>query len=725
MDITSIIAPLNDAQRAAVTAPTQAMLILAGAGSGKTRVLVHRIVWQIQVNGLSAQSILAVTFTNKAASEMRARIETLLGNNVQSMWIGTFHGIAHRILRRHAQEAQLPKAFQVLDSSDQQRLIKRLLGDLQINEKELPPKEVQWFINEQKDAGRRSEDIMENQDKNTQRFLRIYREYEMLCERNGVVDFSELLLRVYELLRDHDELRIQYQQRFNQIHVDEFQDTNHIQYEWLRLLSPHCDNVFVVGDDDQAIYGWRGAKIENIYHFQSHYPHHQIIKLEQNYRSTGGILKAANSVIAYNQGRMGKNLWTQMTDGEKITIYTAYNEIDEANFVIERIRAWTQAGHKRADVAILYRSNAQSRQFEEQLMLTKTPYRVYGGLRFFDRAEIKNALAYLRLIANRYDDASFDRVINTPARGIGSKTIDEIRQLANHQAISLWLASQTLLEKKQLSTRAGGALFQFLALIEQLDYKTQSLTLSEQVQFVIEHSGLMAFYQQDKIEKSTEKVENLKELVSAANAFRVDSQSADDLTELAAFLSHAALESGEMQADTFDDCVQLMTLHTAKGLEFRLVFLVGVEEGLFPSQQSVYDAQRLEEERRLCYVGITRAREKLYMTHAEVRRLYGREMPASKSRFLKELPAEVIDEVRPKRDVSRPLTAKASTMTVNDLAESISNRLYHKGQQVCHASFGKGVVQHVEGEGKAERVLVKFQDDSRWLMSSYTQLTTL
>ena len=724
MDITSIIAPLNDAQRAAVTAPAQAMLILAGAGSGKTRVLVHRIVWHIQVNGLSPHSILAVTFTNKAASEMRARIETLLENNMQSMWIGTFHGIAHRILRRHAQEARLPKDFQVLDSSDQQRLIKRLLVDLQINEKELPSKEVQWFINAQKDAGRRSKDLAYDQDKHIQRFQRIYCEYEALCERNGVVDFSELLLRVYELLRDDDYLRVQYQQRFNQIHVDEFQDTNHIQYAWLRLLSPDCDNVFVVGDDDQAIYGWRGAKIENIYNFQSHYPQHQLVKLEQNYRSTGVILKTANNIIAHNQGRMGKSLWTNMTDGEKITIYTAYNEIDEANFVIERIRAWGQAGNKRADVAILYRSNAQSRQFEEQLMLTKTPYRVYGGLRFFDRAEIKNALAYLRLMVNRYDDASFDRVINTPARGIGLRTIDAIRQFANLQSVPLWLAAQSLLERKQLSTRAGAALFQFLDLIEQLDYKTQPLKLSEKVQFVIEHSSLMAFYQQDKIEKSTEKVENLRELVNAANAFNYDPQTEDEWSELAAFLSHAALESGEMQAEAFDDCVQLMTLHTAKGLEFKLVFLVGLEEGLFPAQQSIYDAGRLEEERRLCYVGITRAREKLYMTHAEVRRLYGREMPASKSRFLKELPVDLIDEVRPKREVSRPITAKTSTAQIRAF-EQVSNSLYRKGQKVHHASFGNGIVQHIEGEGKAERVLVKFQDDSRWLMSSYTQLSAL
>ncbi len=725
MDITSIIAPLNDAQRAAVTAPSQAMLVLAGAGSGKTRVLVHRIVWQIQVNAVSPQSILAVTFTNKAASEMRGRIENLLDNSANAMWIGTFHGIAHRLLRRHAPEARLPKDFQVLDSNDQQRLIKRLLADLKIDEKELPAKEIQWFINEQKDAGLRSKDLVNSDDKNTIRFLRIYREYELLCDRSGVVDFAELLLRIYELLRDDEHLRRQYQQRFSQIHVDEFQDTNHIQYAWLTLLSPNRDNMFVVGDDDQAIYGWRGAKIENIYKFQSEYPQHKIVKLEQNYRSTGAILNVANKIITNNKGRMGKSLWTQTADGEKITVYNAYNEVDEAKYVVERIHNWVSAGNKRADVAILYRSNAQSRQFEEQLMLTKTPYRVYGGLRFFDRAEIKNALAYLRLLANRNDDASFDRVVNTPTRGIGLKTLDAIRELAHEQKISLWAAANSLIERQVLPNRAANALFNFVNLIEQLERKTINLTLGQKVHFTIEDSTLMAFYSQDKVEKSADKVDNLKELVNAANAFKRDN-SEEDLSELTAFLSHAALESGELQADEFDDCVQLMTLHTAKGLEFRLVFLVGVEEGLFPSQQSVNNTGRLEEERRLCYVGITRAMEKLYITHAESRRLYGRETPASKSRFLRELPKEFLEEARPKSDVSRPITAKAPIFTTSKLPPEIkTDSNYQKGQRVHHATFGSGTISSIEGEGTKERALIKFRDDSRWLMTAYTELTVL
>ena len=723
MDITSIIAPLNDAQREAVTAPSQAMLILAGAGSGKTRVLVHRIVWQIQVNGLSPQSILAVTFTNKAANEMRGRVENLLDSSASSMWIGTFHGIAHRLLRRHAEQARLPKEFQVLDSNDQQRLIKRILADLKIDDKELPVKEVQWFINEKKDAALRSFQLVGNEDKNTRRFLRIYQEYEASCERSGVVDFSELLLRVYELFRDNDNILQQYQQRFSQIHVDEFQDTNHLQYAWLTLLSPNRDNIFVVGDDDQAIYGWRGAKIENIYNFKDHYPAHLTIKLEQNYRSSGAILKAANHIIANNKSRLGKELWTDLPDGEKISVYGAFSDVDEAKYVVDRIRLWVEEGNKRVDVAILYRSNAQSRQFEEQLMLTKTPYRVYGGLRFFDRAEIKNALAYLRLLANRHDDASFDRVVNTPTRGIGLKTIDELRQLANSQQISLWMAAQCLIEQKLLPNRAGNALFYFLDLIEQLAAKTAELPLGEKVQIVIENSGLMAFYGQDKVEKSAEKIENLKELVNAANLFKMDVNSDADISELSEFLSHAALESAESQANEFDDCVQLMTLHTAKGLEFRLVFLVGLEDGLFPSQQSIYDAGKLEEERRLCYVGITRAREKLYITHAEKRLLYGRETPASKSRFLRELPAELLEEVRPKREVSRPMTAKSTSFSITNLPKEMqSESSYRLGQRVEHESFGAGVILKMEGEGKTERALIKFSDDSRWLMTLYTKL---
>lgn len=720
MDISKIIAPLNDAQRAAVTAPQKAMLILAGAGSGKTRVLVHRIVYQIQVNNVSPQSILAVTFTNKAAREMRGRIETLLETSASNMWIGTFHGICNRLLRRHYEEARLPKDFQVLDSNDQQRLIKRLLEDLKIDVKELPPKEVQWVINAQKDEGLRSKDIFETDDLNVKRLLKIYREYETLCERTGVVDFAELLLRTYELFRDNEKLREQYHHRFSQIHVDEFQDTNRIQYEFLTLLSPNRDNLFIVGDDDQAIYGWRGAKIENIYKFQKQYPNHEIIKLEQNYRSTGSILKAANAIIQNNNKRMGKSLWTETHDGEKITIYAAHDEKDEAKYVIERIKHWTEAGNKRQESAILYRSNAQSREFEEQLMLSKIPYKVYGGMRFYDRAEIKNALAYLRLIANRNDDASFDRIINTPTRGIGLKTIDTIREVAHLRQISAWDATNFLISENVLPNRATNSMMNFLSLINKLEQETTTLPLGEKVHSVIEKSSLMDFYSQDKVEKSADKIENLKELVNAATTFSIE-----NLTdELAEFLNHASLESGESQADEFDDCVQLMTLHTAKGLEFPLVFLVGMEEGLFPAQQSVLEKSKLEEERRLCYVGITRAMKKLHISYAENRMLYGKSNFATKSRFLRELPKELLDEIRPKSIVSRPITATVKDENSKSYQQLARNHLendskYYKGQKINHATFGNGTILKLEGDGQKEIALIKFANESKWLMTSY------
>lgn len=723
MDVTSIIDPLNEAQRQAVTAPSQAMLVMAGAGSGKTRVLVHRIAWQIQVEGLSPQSILAVTFTNKAAREMRSRIEELLAMSAHTMWIGTFHGLAHRLLRRHAAQAGLPDTFQVMDTADQLRVIKRILAGMNLDEAKWPPKQVQWHINAQKDEGVRARHSADAGDLYDRQMLTIYRAYEDLCERSGLVDFAELLLRAHELLRDNPEVLAFYQQRFQQVHVDEFQDTNTIQYAWLRLLTRDKDNLFVVGDDDQSIYGWRGAKIENIYSFQKHYPNHQLIKLEQNYRSTGNILNAANRIIAHNDGRMGKELWTDSGAGELISLYAAFNEQDEAYFVIERIRAWVNEGGMRNDVAVLYRSNAQSRQFEERLMATGTPYRVYGGLRFFDRAEIKTALAYLRLMSNRDDDASFERVINTPTRGIGAKTIEDIRIIARAQSISLWAAAIGLLNQGGLSARAANALKGFLLLIKQLSDEAETLELYEKVKRVIEKSGLIAFYEKDKADKGEQKVENLEELVNAARLF--DSASVPDseetLGELDMFLAHAALESGDMQGDDFEDCVQLMTLHSAKGLEFKLVFLVGMEDGLFPSQQSVDDAGRLEEERRLCYVGITRAMRQLYLSYAESRRLYGRESYPRPSRFLREIPAEFIQEVRMRANVSRPVT------TVTPKAASLlTEGKYKLGQRVRHEKFGEGIVLQLEGEGVKERVQIKFSAVGvKWLMLSLAKLDIL
>jgi DNA helicase-2/ATP-dependent DNA helicase PcrA len=721
MDITNIIDPLNDAQRQAVTAPSQSMLVLAGAGSGKTRVLVHRIAWQIQVEGLSAHSILAVTFTNKAAKEMRGRIEDLLNVSAHTLWIGTFHGIAHRLLRRHAKEAKLPETFQVMDSGDQLRVIKRLLNTLNFDDSKWPPREVQWYINAQKDEGIRARHMVETADIHQRQMLRIYQAYEELCDRSGLVDFAELLLRAHELLRDNPSVLDFYQQRFRQVHVDEFQDTNTIQYAWLRLLTDGRDNLFVVGDDDQSIYGWRGAKIENIYSFQKHYPNHQVIKLEQNYRSTGTILKAANKIIANNMGRMGKELWTDAGEGDLISLYAAFNEQDEAYFVVERIKAWVNEGGLRSDAAILYRSNAQSRQFEEKLMATATPYRVYGGLRFFDRAEIKNALAYLRLMSNRDDDASFERVINTPTRGIGAKAIDDIRSIARDQNISLWAAAIVLINQRTMTARATNALIGFLELIKQLDKQAEELELYEKVRLVVEKCGLVELYQKEKMDKGEEKIENLEELVNAARLFDFDQENEENLGELDMFLAHAALESGDSQADDFEDCVQLMTLHSAKGLEFKLVFLVGMEEGLFPSQQSVDDVGRLEEERRLCYVGMTRAMQQLYLTYAESRRLYGRETYPRPSRFLREIPAEFLQEVRMRATISRPVTAVQAKATSLQATGS-----YKLGQRVSHAKFGEGVVLQLEGAGAQERVQINFkQAGVKWLMLAYAKLEVL
>ncbi len=721
MDVTSIIESLNDNQRQAVTAPSKALLVLAGAGSGKTRVLVHRIAWQIQVEGLAAQCILAVTFTNKAAKEMRSRIENLLNVPTHNLWIGTFHGIAHRLLRRHTQQAKLPESFQVMDSGDQLRVIKRLLATLNLDDSKWPPREVQWYINAQKDEGIRARHMLETPDNHQRQMLSVYKAYEILCDRSGLVDFAELLLRAHELLRDNQDILDFYQQRFQQVHVDEFQDTNTIQYAWLRLLTEGKDNLFVVGDDDQSIYGWRGAKIENIYSFQKHYPNHEVIKLEQNYRSTGTILKAANKIIANNSGRMGKELWTDAGDGEPCSLYAAFNEQDEAYFVVDRIKNWVNEGGLRSDAAILYRSNAQSRQFEEKLMATATPYRVYGGLRFFDRAEIKNALAYLRLMSNHDDDASFERVINTPTRGIGAKAIDDIRTIARDQNLSLWASAIVLINHGTMTGRATHALISFLELIKSFEQQSQDVELYEKVKLIIEKSGLIALYQKEKMDKGEEKVDNLEELVNAARLFDFDQQNEEGMGELDMFLTHAALESGDSQGDEFEDCVQLMTIHSAKGLEFKLVFLVGLEENLFPSQQSVDDVSRLEEERRLCYVGMTRAMQKLYLTYAESRRLYGRESYPRPSRFLREIPTELIQEVRMRGTINRPITPVQTKATYLQSTSS-----YQLGQRVSHEKFGEGVVLQLEGSGAQERVQINFkQVGIKWLMLSFAKLEAL
>jgi len=720
MDVSHLIDSLNDRQREAVSAEPGPILVLAGAGSGKTRVLTHRIAWACEVNGLSPYSVLAVTFTNKAAAEMRARVESLLGISAAAMWVGTFHGLAHRMLRLHYEAARLPQSFQILDSDDQLRMVKRVVRQLDLDEASWPPKQAQWFINHNKDEGLRPSHIDAGQDPIQQQMLEIYRLYQELCERAGVVDFAELLLRVLELIRDNDDIREHYQRRFLHILVDEFQDTNAIQYAWLRLMAGADTPVFVVGDDDQSIYGWRGARIENIHHFERDFTNTQVIRLEQNYRSTGTILKAANALIDNNHSRLGKELWTQSDDGEAIMFYSAYNEKDEARFVIDRIEHWVSQGRSRKEAAVLYRSNAQSRQFEEALFTRGVPYRVYGGLRFFERAEIKDTLAYLRMISSPTADNAFERTVNHPARGIGQKTIDEIRNHARAQSVSLWNASLELVAAQQLSARARSALQGYVDLIQRMTAELGELPLGEQIKSGIEISGLEAQFKKDSSEKGQSRIENLQELVGAGKSFAYDAVIEENMSTLDAFLAHAALEAGEGQADAWEDCVQLMTMHSVKGLEFPLVFLVGMEEGLFPHQRSSEEPGRMEEERRLCYVGITRAREQLVVTSAEVRRLYGGESYNMLSRFVREIPDELMQEIRPKANFSRSVLP-ASPRVGRDRAEEETGLFV--GQRVNHARFGDGIVLNLEGQGPQSRVQVNFEDaGSKWLIASMANL---
>ncbi len=719
MDISTILNDLNDAQRQAVAAPPGHLLVLAGAGSGKTRVLVHRIAYLIQAANISPFSILAVTFTNKAAAEMRGRIESLLNIPVRAMWVGTFHGLAHRLLRTHWQEAGLPQAFQILDSDDQYRFIKRILNAMNLDDTHWPPKQVQWFINGKKDEGRRPADLHDHgNDAHLKTMIRVYQAYEEACQRSGVIDFAEILLRSYELLQKNPQLLAHYQQRFKHLLVDEFQDTNTIQYAWLRLLAGDQNYLMIVGDDDQSIYGWRGAKIENIQRFQKDFTGTQIIRLEQNYRSTGTILAAANALIDHNDGRLGKNLWTEGNKGDAISLYAAFNDLDEARFIVDHIQQWLARGLNRSEIALLYRSNAQSRLLEEALIQMGIPYRIYGGLRFFDRAEIKDALAYLRLTTNRDDDASFERVVNTPTRGIGEQTITTLREEARTYNISLWRAALQLLDKKLLTSRAANALAQFIQLIDKLAADTKDLTLSEQADHTIQVSGLFAHYQKEKGEKGQARIENLEELVSAARQFIPNNE--DNLSPLESFLAHVALEAGEHQADATQDCIQLMTLHSAKGLEFPLVFLCGVEEGLFPHHMSAEEPGRLEEERRLCYVGMTRAMQKLYITYAEIRRLHGSESYHRPSRFIKEIPADLIQEIRLKTQIVRPVNPVFQTK--RDY-QKIAETGLSLGQRVRHPAFGEGVILNYEGQGVHARIQVKFSDHgAKWLVASYAKL---
>ncbi|MDP5209605.1 DNA helicase II [Microbulbifer sp. 2205BS26-8] len=731
MDVSQILDPLNDAQREAVSAAPGNQLVLAGAGSGKTRVLVHRIAWLMRVEGASPYAIMAVTFTNKAALEMRARIEALLGVNTFGMWVGTFHGLAHRLLKAHWQEAKLPQNFQILDADDQLRLLKRVQADLGLDEKKWPVRETQWWIGAQKDEGLRPQYIDAGADPWLQTMVRIYAAYKVACQRGGLVDFGELLLRAHELWLNNDNILAHYRQRFPFILVDEFQDTNAIQYAWLRLLAGEESYITAVGDDDQSIYGWRGARIENIQHFSTDLRGVQTVRLEQNYRSTARILDAANAVIAHNRGRLGKALWTNGEEGEPISVYAAYNEQDEARFIVDRIKDWVRDGNRRDSIAVLYRSNAQSRVLEEGLLREQVPYRIYGGQRFYERLEIKNALSYLRLIANRNDDTAFERVVNTPARGIGARTVEMVRTFAREQGCSLWQAAKMMLQQRVLAARAGNALQGFQDLINRLAANAEDKKLDAIAGDVIETSGLLEFHGKEKGEKGQTRVENLQELVSACRAFVGEDLPQDGDQEgtfslLNQFLDSAALDAGEGQAEEFEDAVQLMTLHSAKGLEFPLVFMAGVEENLFPHKMSAQEPGRMEEERRLCYVGITRAMRRLYITYAENRRLFGSETYNSPSRFIGEIPADLVQEVRLKTEISRPLY-QAEYGRVGEFSDPPPDfddlPPLAMGGRVDHPKFGEGTVLQFEGSGPRARVQVNFDDvGSKWLLVAMAKL---
>jgi DNA helicase-2/ATP-dependent DNA helicase PcrA len=725
MDVSHLLDALNPAQREAVCAPLGHYLVLAGAGSGKTRVLTHRIAWLNEVERVPIHGILAVTFTNKAAAEMRHRVDMQLVGGARGMWLGTFHGLAHRLLRLHFQQAGLPDSFQVLDSDDQLRLVKRVMRDLEIDETRFPPRQIAWWINARKDEGKRAQHLQGGEDEWTDVMRKVYAAYQERCDRAGLVDFAELLLRAHELLRDQPALLSHYRTRFRQILVDEFQDTNDIQYAFVRVLAGDTGQVFVVGDDDQAIYGWRGAKVENVQKFLRDFEGAKTIRLEQNYRSSANILDAANAVIAHNPGRLGKKLWTDSGTGEPIDLYAAYNEIDEARFVVERARTWVNAGGSYRDVAILYRSNAQSRAFEEVLIAEQLPYRIYGGLRFFERAEIKDALAYLRLVANRADDAAFERAVNMPARGIGERTLDEVRRLARAEGWPLAVAALKLATGNVLAARARNALAGFLSLIDQLEHECAERPLPEKIDHVLLRSGLREFYAREQKGQLDSRIDNLDELVSVASRFdyRTEDDEDPELPELVAFLSYASLEAGEGQARANEDGIQLMTLHSAKGLEFPLVFLAGMEEGLFPNNRSAEEAGRMEEERRLAYVGITRAREKLVLSYAEARRIHGMDMYGMPSRFLREIPSGLVHEIRPKVQVSRPVEWAARPRATSGIVEAPVLPL---GAAVRHATFGTGVVTDVEGSGAHARVQVNFDDvGSKWLVAAFANLQKL
>lgn len=722
----TILTGLNNKQLEAVTLPHQSALILAGAGSGKTRVLTTRIAWLIQTGQVSPNGLLAVTFTNKAAKEMLTRLTSMLPINTRGMWVGTFHGLCNRLLRAHHREAGLPSTFQILDSADQLSAIKRLMKLMNVDDEKFPPKQVQGYINSCKEEGLRAYSV-DAYDAHSQKLREIFEEYDKQCQRDGVADFAELLLRCYELLERDAHIRQHYQSRFKYILVDEFQDTNRLQYLWLKLLAGKENCMFAVGDDDQSIYGFRGARVGNMRDFETDFQIQHIVKLEENYRSHSNILDAANAIISNNKNRLGKNLWTSAGKGEPVRIYEAYNDNDEAQFIVDEIKMLHAEGTELGDIALLYRSNAQSRILEHALFSANLPYRVYGGLRFFERAEIKHALAYMRLIANANDDTALLRVINFPARGIGARGLEQLQEDARNQSCSLWQAAVNKVGNGKIG---GKGIEGFVALIRQMIDQAYGISLAEIAELATSYSGLIAHYQNDK--EGEDRIENLKELVTAAVAFtnqdfgnhnNVDGETPQDL--LTQFLSHASLEAGEHQADVGREALQLMTVHAAKGLEFKAVFISGLEEGLCPHEQSMYENNGLEEERRLMYVAVTRARQRLYLSHAQSRMLHGQVRYGIPSRFLDEIPEDLL-----KRLNTKPAPkAYANYLVENTPSANSSQRNampWKIGQQVAHAKFGNGVIVSYEGNADDLRVQVNFgREGLKWLALEYAKLNPI
>ena len=714
MDVSHILDNLNDDQRNAVTSEKQHLLVLAGAGSGKTRVLVHKIAWEVEALGVNPSSIMAVTFTNKAANEMRSRIESLLQAPMIDSWVGTFHGLSHKLLKRFHKEAGLSSGFTIIDSDDQLRIVKRISKEFSLDEATWPARQSQWQINSWKDDGLRSNGVDDKGDFYTETVKKVYKEYEEICQRDHLVDFGELLLKSYECLLNSKSVKTFFQTRFKSVLIDEFQDTNTIQYQLIKIMAGKNTSIFAVGDDDQSIYGWRGAKVENIKKLQKDFKDIEVYRLEQNYRSSGNILEAANKIILNNDSRMGKNLWTEDKSGEPVKIFSASDGYEEGDFVIETIQNLLSEDFSRNEIAILYRSNAQSRIFEDRLIKYGIKYRIYGGVRFYERAEIKDVIAYMRLAVLNNDDNSFERIVNNPPRGIGEKTKETLRQFSKEKGISLFDSIKNITDESMVAKKASQSLKEFQNIIKNIESILKKDELPHQINEIISITGIKSVYEKNKSEQAMSKLENLDQLVTAASDF-TNNDLEEGETIIDGFLRHASLESGEGQGNEWEECVQLMTLHSSKGLEFPIVFLVGLEENLFPSRMSI-EEDNLEEERRLCYVGITRARKKLFISHAQMRQQYGNENYCLPSRFLNEIPQNVVEEIGHK---AKMFFKKSNGLNgdQNYKEDSIM------GKRVIHKKFGEGIVISVEGSDSNTRVEVKFDDvGKKWLILAISNL---